>query len=644
MKAGFFLFICTLFLLPCVITAQDKSLIDSLYQVFHTEKDAIKKIELLYAIADEKDNADTPEEIFRYADSLEMLSKANHYQKGLAHAYDIRGSAYNMSSKYAMALPLFQNQLSIATTLKDLEEQGRALSNIGSAWANMTVNDSAVVYLLRSLDIKEKIGNKGDAAAILSNIAVIYGDEGAYDREIEMLHRVLQIRREMGEEKRSMYALNNLAVAYGISGNFEKSIAYADTGIAMALKYNNKFVAGVICGGMGHVLNEEKRFQESIQWCERSLHYLTAAKREGSMVYPLANLAGAYIGLRQYAKALEVNQRGYDIMKKLNLQEPIDPYHENFAKAYAGLGDYKNAYRWHQIYFERIDSITEKENLSKVANIEAKYGLEKKERQLTEQRAQLFQQRTWILSLLAGIAALLILVYLFYNRYRLKQQQMLNKAIIREQQLGLNAVIEAQEGERKRIAKDLHDGIAQELVALKLGLDGLQHKIMKITPTEAAELASLNTQLNESCTEVRNIAHVMMPPTLEQKGLVSSLELLLRNTLHNTPIQVDFEHFSLPDRLDEKTELGLYRITQELLNNTVKHAQASKILLQLYKTGSNLILRLEDNGKGFDFESAKQKGSMGLLNILSRVSTLEGAFFSEPSVPHGTISTIRIPV
>jgi len=629
-------------LLPLWLSAQDKQVIDSLYRAFHAERDAVKKIDLLYDIANEQDDAGDPNEGFRYADSLEMLSKAAHYQRGLARALDMRGTAYTHKGEHTTALPFFHQELAIFNKTNDLEGQARALNNIGSAWQELSVNDSAITYFLRSLDLKERLGNRSDVAAALSNIANIYDDERAYDKGIQMLFRALRIRRELGEEKKTMFTLNNLAVAHGLKGDFEKSVAYADTGIAVALKYNNKMVAGVICGGMGHVLNEQKRYKESIQWCERSMAYLTEAKREANMVFPLCNMATAYIGLGQYAKGLEVNQQGWEIMQRLHLIQPLDPYHENFANAYAGLGDYEKAFRWHKIYATRIDSVTKVDNTSKVANIEAKYGLEKKERQLSEQRAENFRQGVWLYSLALALLAFLVLGYLFWNRYRLRQKSLLDAAVIREQQLGLNAVIEAQEAERRRIAKDLHDGIAQELVALKLGFNALQHKLG--STVEADQLGELTRQLDHSCTEVRNIAHVMLPPALEQQGLAPSLEMLLRNSLQPAGIHAEFEYFGLPEHLDERLKLGLYRIAQELVNNVVKHADAHRVHLQLYKVGQNLVMKMEDDGKGYDFEAARQRGSMGLLNILSRVSTLGGVFFSEPINPHGAASTIRVPM
>ncbi len=626
-----------------VLMGQDKHLLDSLYHTFHSEKDPIKKIDLLYVIADEQDDAGNPDDGLRYADSIELLSKTIHYERGLALALDTRGCAYTRKGEHTNALPFFHRQLAIVTKIKDLKGQARALSNIGSAWQELSVNDSAITYFLRALDIKERLGNQSEVASSLSNIANIYDDERAYDKGIALLERTLRIRRALGEEKKSMFTLNNLAVAHGLKGDFEKSIAYADTGIAIALKYNNKMVAGVICGGMSHVLNEQKRYAESIRWCERSMVYLTEAKREANMVFPLCNMATAYNGLGQYAKALEVNQKGWEIMQRLQLIQPLDPYHQNFADAYAGLGDFEKAYKWHKIYVFRIDSVTKVDNSSKVANIEARYGLEKKEHELSEQRAQNFRQRVALFSLLATLLAGAVLGYLFYNRYRLRKKAELDAAIISEQKLGLSAVIEAQEAERKRIARDLHDGIAQELVALKLGFDALGRRVGKVAPEETSHFAELGELLDSSCTEVRSIAHVMSPPVLEQQGLAPSLELLLRHTMTHAGLEARFNAYDLPLQLDEKTEIGLYRIAQELLNNVVKHARAAKVLVELFQSDNQLVLRVEDDGTGFDFDAVRSRGTMGMLNVMSRVNTLGGQFFSEKKLPHGTVSLVSVP-
>jgi signal transduction histidine kinase len=305
--------------------------------------------------------------------------------------------------------------------------------------------------------------------------------------------------------------------------------------------------------------------------------------------------------------------------------------------------DFQQAEVFNEKYRSGMDSVFSTQMAEKIADSQTRYETEKKEAEIATQRLALLNQRLWIFGLAGGLIALVVLGLLLYNRYRQRQKAELAAALIREQKLGLNAVIEAQESERKRIAKDLHDGIAQELVALKLGFNALGRRISRLAPDETARFAELDAQLDASCTEVRNIAHIMLPPALEQRDLAQALEMLLHSTTRPAGLRAQFQAGDLPDDIDEKARIGLYRILQELLNNVVKHARAGNVQIQLSQSDNRLQLRVEDDGQGFDFEAARNKGTMGVLNILSRVSTLGGEFRSEARQPQGTVSIVTIP-
>lgn len=633
--------------LPLPATAQ-QSLIDSLRGVLSLQKDPESRIETYDLMAKEARELDLEVGLL-YADTLEAMARKANSRPGKAKALNMRGDILKDKGDLEAANILYRQELAIRLQLNDQVGVAQVYNDLGASYSDAYNPDSAIIYYLKAVKINEELGEYSNMASAYSNIGNLYGDQKAFDKATLYLHKALKIRLEHGEEKKAMYTYNNLAVAYGSDDenkveNVKKAIQYSQKGIEIALKYDNKFVAGVIEGGVCHLLNQQKRYREAILYCQKSMSHLEEAKRTPNLVFPLVNLATAYNALNQPALALTYAEQGYAIMVGNKLIDPLEVYYEEMANANEKLGNHQQALVWYKKFMALDDSLFKADNVKNLADIETRYQTEKKEKELVAQRAQIFRQRTWLIGLLAGILVLGVVVYLYYNRYRLRQQAKLDAAVIREQQIGLNAVIEAQEAERKRIAKDLHDGIAQELVALKLGFMALQHKIEKVAPVEALKIQQLSEQLNDSCTEVRNISHMMMPPTLGQFGLVPSLQMLLRNTFEMNGLEAQFEHYDLPDRLDEKTELGLYRITQELLNNILKHAQANKVILQLYQAGNNLILRIEDNGLSFNFEQARQQGSMGLLNILSRASTLGGTFTSETGENLGTVSTIRVPL
>ena len=632
------------------IGLSQQTIIDSLRLVMAKESNPEKKIALYNNIAHEVMEINL-ENAVACADTLEQMAITYKSQMAKANALYLRGHIQKGRGDFMGAIKLLKQDLAINKELNNLKEMAQDYNNIGASFAEFYQTDSTIIYYLKMAEICDKLGDFSGLASAYANIGNLYSDQKAYDKAFEFLEKTLKIRLEHGEEKKTMYTYNNLTTAYGMAGNIDKALEYANKGIAIAIKYKNLFVAGVIEGGMGHLLSKKGRNQEAIKHCERSIQYLEDAKRHTNLVFPYVNMATAYNALNQPQKALEYAQKGYAIMLETKQIDPLGEYYQNLSLAHEKMGNDKEALFWSKKNIVLNDSIFKAENVKNVAEIDTKYQTQKKEAQIaqqnldiSEQKAENFRQRTWLIALIISLLALAAFAYLYYDNYRSKQKAILDAAIIREHQLGLNAVIDAQEAERKRISKDLHDGIAQELVALKLGFNRLQNKIEKIAPDEAVNIELLTNQLNDSCNEVRNIAHVMMPPSLETSGLVSALEMLLRNSLQHSNVQSEFEHFDLPERMNDKTEVGLYRIAQELLNNILKHAQASKIILQLYKAGNQLIMRLEDNGKGFDYEAAKNKSSMGLLNIFSRVNNLGGTFFSEKGAAMGTVSTVRIPL
>jgi signal transduction histidine kinase len=547
--------------------------------------------------------ADIPKSAECFKKAADMARKAGKPElttEALVNA----GSMIVESGQFEEGLKYYYESLETAKLLPDSTLYYTTFVTIGLAYGYMHDNKKGLTYMKEALDFfrRKKIYKK--IAFALGNMAAIEKEQNKYKEAITYLDELLLYARQFQISEYTIFALNGLGECYYAIGQKEKSLNYFTEGLKMAKETHHEWYIQNFLINSASIMNDQKEY----------------LKAESNL-----------------QDALKIAEKS----KKFDAEKTI---YQMLVVSAIGQGNKEKAKQYTTKALTANDSLFSKNTSSKIADLETKYKTKEKEAQLAEQKAQNFRQRTWLIALIISLLALAAFSYLYYNRYRLKQKAILDAAIIKEQQLGLSAVIEAQETERKRIAKDLHDGVAQELVALKLGFNRLQNKIEKIAPEESNNIAALTHQLNDSCNEVRNIAHVMMPPSLETSGLVSALEMLLRNSLQHSNIQLEFEYFDLPEKLNDKTKIGLYRIAQELLNNILKHAQATKVILQIYKAGNQLIMRLEDNGKGFDFETAKQKNNMGLLNILSRVNHLGGTFFSEKADPSGTISTVRIPV
>ncbi len=188
----------------------------------------------------------------------------------------------------------------------------------------------------------------------------------------------------------------------------------------------------------------------------------------------------------------------------------------------------------------------------------------------------------------------------------------------------MNALMEGQEIERKRIAEDLHDRLGSMLSTIKLYFHAFENKIAEFKSGGNSQYLKASKILDEAVLEVRRISHNITSSVLMKFGLVAALRDL-GDTLESTEqIKVNVVAFGVDERLDNRIEVGLYRITQELINNILKHANATEMIIRLNQKKDLLTMTIIDDGVGFDVEEAKKKKGMGLYNVAVRAKQING--------------------
>jgi signal transduction histidine kinase len=204
-------------------------------------------------------------------------------------------------------------------------------------------------------------------------------------------------------------------------------------------------------------------------------------------------------------------------------------------------------------------------------------------------------------------------------------------------------MISGQDVERKRIAQDLHDGLGALLSTVQMHFSSIENEIKRIHRLDIYDTA--NKLLDEACQEVRKISHNMMPGTLLKFGLVPAIQDICDKIQNTNQIKIEFNTMNVDDmRLEEHVEITIFRLIQEGLNNIVKHAGATDVIIQLLKDDNELHLVIEDNGIGFDVDTAWENGGMGVRNLESRIQYLNGKLEIRSYIGEGTTLTIYIPV
>ncbi|MDP5172052.1 MAG: sensor histidine kinase [Bacteroidia bacterium] len=253
---------------------------------------------------------------------------------------------------------------------------------------------------------------------------------------------------------------------------------------------------------------------------------------------------------------------------------------------------------------------------------------------------QIFAVATLIM---LGLVGFIIFFVLVYQRRLSKQQLLILERESAHRQALLFASIQTQEEERQRIARDLHDEIGAMLSAVKMKVSQAKRKAKDdevLTPV----LEETSVMLTDSIQSVRRISHALLPPMLSKFGLSTTLKSLIEQSQPDEGPQISFLHTGMERRLAPTHELGLYRVTMEVVNNAIKYAQANKISVRLAFEPVETSLQIQDDGKGFILDDASSASSgLGLKNIESRLLSI-GATWEFSSAPGtGTSLYISLP-
>lgn len=334
--------------------------------------------------------------------------------------------------------------------------------------------------------------------------------------------------------------------------------------------------------------------------------------------------------------------------------------YQNLAEYYKAIGDDAKAYQFLEKASFLKDSLAEETNYQQVNTLAAAFESEKKETEImrleNEQQQQLSitRRRTLTIYLLVVITVALVWVcFLIYRNYKKdrqlhKQEQALQDQKIidleKDRQLSsITAMLKGQEEERSRIAKDLHDGLGGLLSGTKLAFSNIR-ETMILEKEDAIRFDKSLHMLDNTISDMRKIAHNLMPEALVRFGLEEALTDFCDYINSTTSANLTYQAFGEKRALSNTAETFIYRIFQELINNSIKHAKPSEIIVQLTKTSSKTIIAVEDDGLGFDTAILNSNKGSGFANIRYRVQYFNGVCDIVSTPQKGTLVTIELPI
>ena len=542
--------------------------------------------------------------------------------------------------------------------------------------------ERGIAYLRRLIYYCLVTGNQTNLLALGYNIiGNIYQGQGKYREAAYYYHQALLMPKEYVKESTTGLIYTNLSRLTHKLKQPAKALYYLDRAARIAVRNDNYDLLCIIHSNRGMIYTDMARPDSARYFFRKAMALI---KAHHSLRYDLLDIE--YTNMTYMADLWLSEGRPDSaapcIRRMQEIQAPIVPLYRNKAylttgKFYLASGDYKKAehyllvaldsaqtihigndltnihltladlytitgrYRqalWHKDRYIRLKDSLESETVaSNVHQLEVRYRTAEKDKQLISQKLEISRQQhdmreknLWIIVIASGMVVLVIVSAALYKKRqadrRLQQKEI---QILRQQQEAmrqgqeierLKAMMKGEERERGRLARELHDGIGGMLTAIKMNLSAARKKYPELSGFGA--LTEITHMLEDTGTEIRKTAHNLMPDVLVHNSLPEALMIYCEHITTNDQLQIDLQFHGALEQLSKATELMLYRMIQELLQNIAKHACASYAVVQLREHEGTLSLTVEDNGGGFD--TAAHNGGFGLQNLKYRVAALQG--------------------
>lgn len=572
-------------------------------------------------------------ESFSHSPSIFSQASTN---KNLSSHIRISASLFLSLTYYIQYnIPKMDSLLSeIAIHENEMDDVNKILyyRNIGLQLNIKNKSQEATTVFQKALDLVKRNPNYNNCELgnIFCNYASVYLKLNDNKRALELLKKAYLLLSETQCNSNDLQAtILNIAVAYSNLHNNDSAIWYNKQELSLITQVSRKnymmcFISYLNIGGE---YVEIKKYDSARVYFDKASSIKNKINNDNLVILLNIFSAVADAPIKDVCKNVEQIKEYVTLFYKNNDLYDVQNAYEALSK----IAVIKNDYKEGLFYIEKLDSIkelvTSTENKKMVGELEAKYQGAQKDLEINKQQTQIRQSHNLSYFLIACMTILALVTILSIKSVKTKKEREAEK--MREN--FTNQLLEGNESERERIASELHDNINQRLVLLK-------KEMMFISPISAIKV-------EEIINNIRNIARNLFPVSLPHIGLQYSIEHLCEEMSKHHHLSITSEISFNEYILDKNTELHLFRLVQEALNNIIKHAQATTAKVTINEDEQKRILRLEvrDNGSGFDVEaSLKSKNSFGLHSILQRSKAIKGDL-NINSNNNGTIISINLP-
>ena len=550
---------------------------------------------------------------YYYLKSRAFFKRINN-EFGLLSVSNALGIINKMKTYYDDAVYYYQEVLKYSEILDSDHGMGSALINLGNIYIKMSKDSLAKSYLALSIPYNKKIRH-------FKNLALAYEKIGIVEMNLQ---------------------------------NFDTAMHYFDIALEIQEKLENVIGINTLHTNQGSIYLEKGEYRKALEKFDAALENFGRIDYPEGVISALHCKAKVLSKTGFYSQAEMLLDSSLKMAIRHNFPDLQRDIYEAYYHHYLDRKNYKKALEYQSRYYEIKNQIWNVEKETNISKLRMRYEKEKDQAQiltLTNENLEKdlkirkrTNQRNIYLFFAGGI--LLIAVFmLIFLRAKSKHDNYLAMQRIRQLEkdkklISAQFILEGQEEERKRIAKELHDGIGVLLSTAKMQFSSIDG----VTPDSRPKINNATRLLEIAATEVRKITHNMMPGLLTKYGFFEAVDDLIEQINESGTIKAEMTVEGPQPRFSDQEEFMLYRIVQEMINNTLKHAEATRVDLRISVSGNKLQLEYEDNGKGFNAEEKMNNKSIGLTSMKSRSNYLGGDLKLTSAPDKGTKYSIRVTI
>lgn len=613
-------------------------------------------------------NSQDFENNFSKADSL---YKVKNYRESSSLIMDLVNEGnYSLDEKNQLYILRYKNEyfLDATNAIKYLhlsKRNANQLSNVSKAELYYYLGnihrvykkypDSVIFYSLRSLYIHENLITPKQVKKIASlskNLSIAYQKLKDHKNQLLYLRKAKNAYQELGSKRSLIYMLNNIGTYYSGVNNIDSSFFYYK--MALNVDYDSK-IKGSIYQNIGAIFLGQLNNNDSANYYfDKALNYNISESGLAALYFNKGVISEEK---KEYKKAISYYEKSFEYAIASNDLSTQMFAKENISNIYSNIGDYKKALLANKEYILLNDSIKNIEILENAKEIEEKFQNEKLRADNiaieAEKDKESLEKRIWLIVL--GSVILIVITTSTFTLKHSRRKRILalqekeletqkNLTLLKEQEITtINAMVEGQEKERKRVAEDLHDNLGNVIATLKMHFENLRINKEKKKVDQESLFNKTEGLIDEAYQKVRNMAHAKNAGVIANQGLLVAVKLMAEKVSSANTIQIEVIDYGMERRLENSLEISLFRIVQELTTNIIKHAQASQATINISQDEEDITILIEDNGVGMNTSQIDMQKGMGLHSIKTRVEHLDGSFTIDSTPSKGTTIIIQIP-